>query len=108
MEPFGAVASRARDRAVVAVTGEVDLYTAPRLWETLDSAIAGTPRELVVDLSGVDFLDSSGLKVLVRAHKRLKPISGSVIVRGAGGQVFKALELTKLTGLFTVEPASRA
>ena|SRR2546421_12730973 len=107
MEPFGAVASRAKGTAVVAVTGEVDLYTAPRLRETIDSAIAGTPRELVIDLSGVEFLDSSGLNLLVRAHKRLKPISGSVTVRGAGGQVLKALELTKLTDVFTVEAASR-
>ncbi|MCU1450034.1 MAG: anti-sigma-factor antagonist [Acidimicrobiales bacterium] len=108
MEPFGAVASRANGTAVVAVTGEVDLYTAPRLWEAIDSAIAGAPRELVIDLNGVEFLDSSGLSVLVRAHKRLKPIAGSITLRGAGGQVFKALELTKLTDLFTVKAASRA
>jgi anti-sigma B factor antagonist len=108
MESFGAVASRTNSTAVVAVTGEVDLYTAPRLWEALDSAIAGAPRQLIVDLSGVTFLDSSGLNVLVHAHKRLKPISGSVIVRGAGEQVFKALDLTKLNNVFTVEAASQA
>jgi anti-sigma B factor antagonist len=108
VEPFGAVASRTNGTAVVAVTGEVDLYTAPRLWDALDSAIAATPRQLIVDLSGVTFLDSSGLNVLVRAHKKLRPISGSVVVRGAGEQVYKALDLTKLNKVFTVEAARRA
>jgi anti-sigma B factor antagonist len=107
VEAFGAVASRSNGTAVVAVRGEVDLYTAPRLWEAIDAAMAGTPRELVIDLSGVTFLDSTGLNVLVQTHKRLRPISGSVIIRGAGGQVYKTLELTKLNKVLTVEAPSR-
>ncbi len=108
METFGIYATRDNGTAVVSVRGEVDLYTAPRLWETLDAAIAGTPAELVIDLSAVTFLDSTGLNVLVQAHKRLKPISGSVVVRGASSQVFKALELTKLTKVLTIESARPA
>ena len=108
METFAADARRNNGTAVVAVRGEVDLYTAPRLWETLDAAIAETPAELVIDLTDVTFLDSMGLNVLVRAHKRLKPISGSVVVRGANNQVFKVFELTKLNKVFTVEPARPA
>ena len=89
------------------VQGEVDLYTAPQLWETLDAAIAGTPHELVIDLSDVSFLDSSGLSVLLRAHKRLRPIDGTVVIRGAADQVFMTLDVTKLTSVLAVEAPAR-
>lgn len=90
------------------VEGEVDLYTAPQLWEVLDAAIAGAPHELVIDLSNVTFLDSSGLSLLVRAHKRLRPFAGTVIVRGATEQVYMALEVTKLNTVLTVDAPARA
>jgi anti-sigma B factor antagonist len=107
MGTFATQASRLNGQAVVRVEGEVDLYTAPQLWETLDAAISGTPHELVVDLSDVTFLDSSGLSVLVRAHKRLRPVDGTVVVRGATNQVYMALEMTKLTRVLTVEAPAR-
>jgi len=103
METFGATASRTNGTAVIAVRGDVDVYTAPQLWETIDAAIAGTPHELVIDLTDVGFLDSSGLSVLVKAHKRLRPVEGSVVVRGATEQVYMALEISKLTSVLTVE-----
>ena len=103
MKAFATEASRSNGTAVVAVRGELDLYTAPQLWETLDAAIAGTPHELVIDLSDVTFVDSSGLSVLIRAHKRLRPIDGTVVVRGAAEQVYMALEVTKLTSVLRVE-----
>jgi anti-sigma B factor antagonist len=104
MDTFGTYASRSNGTAVVAVRGELDLYTAPRLWDALDSAIAGKPHELVIDLSNVTFVDSSGLSVLVRAHKRLRPVNGTVVVRGAAEQVSMTLEVTKLNTVLTVEP----
>ena len=107
MESFGAEASRSNGQAVVAVHGEVDLYTAPRLWEAIDTAMASTPHELVIDLTDVTFLDSAGLSVLVRAHKRLRPVDGKVVVRGAGEQAYMALEMTKLTTVLTVEAQAR-
>jgi len=103
MEAFGTTASRTDGTAVVVVRGDVDLYTAPKLWETIDAAIAGLPDELVIDLSNVHFLDSSGISVLVKAHKRLRPVERSVVVRGAAEQVYMTLELTKLTSVLTVE-----
>ena len=107
MGTFGTQASRSNGQAVVRVQGEVDLYTAPQLWETLDAAIAGTPHELVIDLSDVRFLDSSGLSVLLRAHKRLRPIDGTVVIRGAADQVFMTLDVTKLTSVLAVEAPAR-
>jgi anti-sigma B factor antagonist len=106
MKKFGIEASRSNGTAVVAVRGEVDLYTAPQLWETIDKAIADSPDQLVIDLSDVTFLDSSGLSVLVRAHKRLRPVQRTVVIRGATDQVYMALEMTKLTDVLTVEAAA--
>ena len=103
MGTFGAQASRTNGTAVVAVHGDIDLYTAPRLWETIDAATAEIPDELVLDLTDVPFLDSSGLSVLVRAHKRLRPVRGTVIVRGASDQVSMALEVTKLNTVLSVQ-----
>ena len=108
MEAFGTASTRSNGTAVVAVRGDLDLYTAPRLWETLDAAIATTPHELIIDLSDVAFIDSSGLSVLVKAHKRLRPVDGTVVVRGAGEQVYMALELTKLTSVLSVETPARS
>ena len=103
METFGSYTTRHNGTAVVSVRGEVDAYTAPHLSETLDAAIAELPKKLVIDLSSVTFLDSTGLNVLVQTHKRLKPIAGSIVVRGANDQVYKVLELTKLTTVLNVE-----
>jgi anti-sigma B factor antagonist len=108
MGTFGSETSRTNGQAVVRVKGEVDIYTAPQLWETLDAAIAGAPHELVVDLSEVTFLDSSGLSVLVRAHKRLRPVDATVVVRGASEQAYMAIELTKLNTLFRVEAPTKS
>jgi len=103
METFGSVARRTNGTAVVSVRGQVDVYTADRLWETVDEALAGAPSELIVDLSRVTFIDSTGLSVLVRAHKRLKSMRASVVVRGASNQVVKVLEITKLNKVLSLE-----
>ena len=107
MGTFRTQSIRSNGQAVVRVHGEVDVYTAPQLWETLDAAIAGTPHELVIDLSDVTFLDSSGLAVLVRAHKRLRPIAGTVVIRGAAEQVYMTLDVTKLTSVLSVDAPAR-
>lgn len=57
---------------VLAVRGEIDAYTSPRLREELKRLIDGGARQLVVDLQGVEFMDSTGLGVLVSALKRIK------------------------------------
>ncbi|MBV8982145.1 MAG: STAS domain-containing protein [Acidimicrobiia bacterium] len=103
MQSFGAYTSRTNGSAVVSVRGDVDVYTAPYLWETINAAMAETPHELVVDLTGAPFVDSSGLSVLVRAQRRLRPVEGTLVVRGANKRVSMTLQLTKLNTVLTVE-----
>src|SRR5215475_4941292 len=93
---------------VLEVAGEIDVYTAPQLRERLISLVDGGARQVVVDLGRVEFLDSTGLGVLVGALKRL---------RGAGGELFlvcgqeRLLKIFRITGLdrvFTLYPTVAA
>src|SRR3712207_8032382 len=65
------------EHTVLEVGGEVDVYTAPRLRERLVELVDAGARNVVVDLGRVDFLDSTGLGVLVGALKRLRAASGT-------------------------------
>jgi anti-sigma B factor antagonist len=81
---------------VVAAVGEVDVFTAPSLDEALSAAIGGGSSRLIVDLSGVDFLDSTGLSVLVKALKRIREADGSLDVIVSAERVAKVFRLTGL------------
>jgi anti-sigma B factor antagonist len=61
---------REPDRAVVALHGELDLASAPLLQSELESAEAGGTALLVLDVQELDFIDSTGLRVILSAHKR--------------------------------------
>jgi anti-anti-sigma factor len=93
---------RLGDRAVVSVGGEVDLETASRLGaHTLDAMREVSPH-LVLDLSGVTFMDSTGLKVLLSLHRRAEAAGGTLAIAGASRSVRKVLSLTGLDQAFSV------
>ncbi|TQM72309.1 anti-sigma B factor antagonist [Actinomadura hallensis] len=93
---------------VVTAVGELDLYTAPRL----QAALAGLLREkvdrIVVDLSGVEFCDSTGMNVLLAAMKRLKEQGGSLELAAPRPAVKRILQVTGLDTVFTVTDAAPA
>lgn len=84
------------DHTVLEVGGEVDVYTAPRLREHLTELIDGGAQHVVVDLAEVDFLDSTGLGVLVGAHKRLRPVSGTFSLVCSKEPLLKVFRITAL------------
>jgi len=90
---------------VVTVVGEVDVYTAPTLDEALSAALAEGNTCVVVDMAGVDFLDSTGLSVLVKALKRIREAEGSLDVVVSADRVAKVF---RLTGLDKVIPLHAA
>jgi anti-sigma B factor antagonist len=98
------------DHAVLEVGGEVDVYTAPRLRERLAELIDGGARNVVVDLARVDFLDSTGLGVLVGAHKRLRPVGGTFSLVCSRESLLKVFRITALDQIIplhdTVEAAT--
>jgi anti-sigma B factor antagonist len=87
---------------VVKVIGEVDLATAPSLWETIIQAMTMAP-DLIVDLSETTFLDSSGLKVIVDAYKRLGEVDGSIVLRAPPGPVRRVLHITGLDRVLQID-----
>lgn len=89
-------------RTVVQVTGEIDVYTAPLLREELASLIDAEHQELVVDLTGVGFLDSTGLGVLVGALKKVRTLGGDLQLVISSEKVLKVFRITALTQVFTI------
>ncbi|OZM70117.1 hypothetical protein CFN78_26970 [Amycolatopsis antarctica] len=82
---------------VLEVTGEVDLSTADQLAEAIDAAASADEVELVtVDLAGVSFMDSAGLRVLVSGMKQADARGAKLVVAGPQPQVRKVFELTGL------------
>lgn len=69
-ESFGSRVSRNGDTVWVALAGELDVFTAPQLRATLEETEVERDRTLVFDLRGLEFLDSSGLAVVLGAHER--------------------------------------
>jgi anti-sigma B factor antagonist len=93
----------AEGREVVVVKGEIDVATSPALREELYATIDGGVRVLVVDLSGLAFIDSSGLGVLVAALKHTRERDGELILRGLDHPALRVFEITGLTELFPLE-----
>ncbi len=87
---------------VLSVKGEVDVYTAPRLREKLVELVSEGHRKVVVDLEGVDFLDSTGLGVLVGGLKRLRSHGGDLMLVSTQARILKVFEITGLTGVFRI------
>jgi len=87
------------------VVGVLDLYTAPRLREAMVEVLAGRNEPFVVtlDVSGLDFIDSSGLGVLIAVLKRLRHIGGNLVLRAPSRSMSRLLDLTGLDKVFTVE-----
>ena len=83
----------------VTATGEIDCTSAPELRAILDRLVDDAPREIVVDLTGVTFLDSAGLCVLAAAHRRLLAAGGRLRVLAATRAVIRPLQITGLWNL---------
>ena len=88
---------------VVRLPPEVDLQTAPGVRDALMSSLNRCPH-LVVDASGVEFMDSSGINALVRAKERADRLDGSVHVVTTGRAVTRVLAVTQLTRMLGVVP----
>lgn len=91
-------------RTVVQVVGEIDVYTAPQLRERLDEEIEAGRHDLVVDLSGVSFMDSTGLGVLVGRLKQIRLNDGSMRLVCAHDRVLKVFVITGLDKVFAIFP----
>jgi len=90
------------DVHVMAVTGEIDLFTAPEFKQHLSQPIDDGVDRLIVDLRATTFIDSSSLGVLIGAHRRLKQRKRSLIVVCDNDAIAKTFKITGLDGVFTL------
>jgi anti-sigma B factor antagonist len=90
------------DRTVVEVGGEIDVYTAPQLRERVVELVDAGQVDLVLDLTGVDFLDSTGLGVLVGALNRVRAQDGSLALVLTQERILKIFEITGLRKVFPI------
>src|SRR3954447_10301506 len=87
---------------VVEAAGQVDLFSAPSLKERIWQLIDDEKTRLVVDLTDVTFMDSTGLGVLIGARKRLLPKRGELALVVTREAIDNLFELTGLDGTFTI------
>ncbi len=95
-------------RAVVHVGGEVDLATCPQLRGVLAGLIDQGIYDLVVDLEQVSFLDSSGIGVLMGAHRRLREHGGGLRLAAPSARVRRVLEVTGVTTVLPIDTSHEA
>ena len=92
------------DAYVIALSGEVDLYTAPEFKQQLLDVIAKGAKTVVVDFSNTTFIDSTTLGVLVGGVKRLRAQDGRLALVCSDRNITKIFEITGLDRVFTIYP----
>jgi anti-anti-sigma factor len=90
-------------KAVLTVRGELDAYSAPGLEDQVTRLVGEQVDEVVLDLSQTGFLDSSGLRAILTAQRRLAENGGRMRLRAPSEAVTRLLEITGLTDHFAVE-----
>ena len=90
------------DRTVIEVGGEIDVYTAPKLRERIIELVDEGQYHLVVDLEKVEFLDSTGLGVLVGGLKRVRGHDGSLQLVCTQERLLKIFRITGLAKVFVI------
>lgn len=79
------------------LVGELDHHAAKDVMQRMELALErSVPRQLVLELSGVSFMDSSGLAVVLRAQRRMQTLGGSAVVKNAPAQVRRVLEAANM------------
>ena len=95
-------------RTVIAVGGEIDVYTAPKLRDQITELVAAGRTSLIIDLENVDFLDSTGLGVLVGGLKKVRAEEGSMSLICNQDRLLKIFRITGLAKVFTIHPDEAA
>jgi anti-sigma B factor antagonist len=96
---------RDTDATVVVLSGEVDLQHSPQLHATLVDIAAGRPKRLILNLSQVNYMDSSGVGTLVELLRRVNAYKGKLALVGMTERVRSVFEVTKLDRFFSIHPS---
>lgn len=100
--PDAAAADATDGWTVLTASGEIDVAAAPTLREQLTGIIEGGTNRLVVDLEDVDFIDSTGLGVLVGAVRRARNAEGDLRLVCTNARILKVFDVTGLDEVFAI------
>ena len=89
-------------KTIVAVGGEIDVYTAPKLRDRITELVADGVYDLVIDMEAVEFLDSTGLGVLVGGLKKVRAHDGSLDLVCTQERLLKIFRITGLAKVFVI------
>jgi anti-sigma B factor antagonist len=89
---------------VLPLEGEIDLHVSPRVSAALGAMIDQKPPRLVVDLSNVTYIDSSGLAVLIEGMQNVEAYGGKFILAGIQENVKPIFEIARLDQVFLIFP----
>jgi anti-sigma B factor antagonist len=87
---------------VLHVTGEIDIYTAPLFKQAVVNLVSEGNKDVIIDLSGVTFMDSSGFGTLLGATRRLRPTGGGLHLAGPNSTIQRMLRLTRLDSIMRI------
>jgi len=90
------------DVTVIALAGEVDVYTSPRVKQEIVNLLNGGTNKMIVDLTGVEYLDSTGLGVLIGGLKRARERDGDLKLICDNVRILRIFEITGLTKIFDI------
>ena len=98
----GVAVVRTDDATRISITGDLDMHTARRARSMIASVCESRPPNVVIDLSGLEFVDSHGLHLLVDAHRTLTAAGCRLVFVPPAGRIRRAFAITGLDGLFAV------
>jgi len=92
------------DTHIVAIAGSLDSTTSPEVQKALDALLAGA-KKVVLDFSGLDYISSAGLRVLLGAAKRLRASGGTLRLFGLNQSVREVFEISGFSAILAVYPS---
>ena len=99
---------KAEDSSVLPLEGEIDLHVSPRIATSLAAIVKEKPKKLVVDMSKVTYIDSSGLAILIEGMQNVEAYGGRFALAGLQDVVRPIFEIARLDQVFRVFPDVKA
>lgn len=91
-----------RELPLIELEGEVDVYTAPQLKQQMINLLESGAKEMIVDLTKVDYLDSTALGVLIGGLKRMREMDGNMVLVCPSPRIRRVFEITGLDKIFDI------
>jgi anti-sigma B factor antagonist len=94
--------SQNNSATTLTVRGSLDINTAQQLSEEIDRIVAEKPHAVLVDLSALDLIDSSGVAALVKLYKAMRSMGGAIMISGARDQPLQIFKLLRMDKVFNI------